>query len=298
MRKVLTAAAVVAATALAGSVALAHTSVAESNPADNATIDSLPAEVSIRFGNATIPAPQPAQLSDAALVLLDPCGARVDNDDAQWDDTTSTVTATTKASEVAGRYEMQWSGTATADGDAQAGVVDFVVAKGDACTTVVRPDAAKDIDLGFDVTKIVSRTTKSGAAVTLNLAAKPSCKAFAAGASQQLSVAMDASWDEEVDYAGVFTCKTKKVRKGDRVVRVPVYWLTVTKSGDEAPSLTFKARAGAGNALTASIPATILEDPDAGTLDLYVSSSTDSDECDEDTACADRAPDLGWIRSL
>lgn len=297
MKKTIAVAAVAAASALFAGAALAHTSIAESNPADNSTIEALPEEVSIRFGNAQVPVPQPAQLTDATLVLLDPCGVRADNEDATWDETTSTITATAKASGTAGRYEMQWSGTST-DGDAQAGYVDFVVSGGEECAVAQRADVADDIDLGFDPTKVTSKRTASGAAVTVALADAVACKALSGQTSEVLSLEMDTNWDEGTDYSGVFRCTTKKVRRNGVVRKVAVYSLSVTKAGDEDASLKFKARKTAPRALTASIPSSLLEDPDAGTLDLYVSSTTESDECNEDTSCADRAPDLGWVRSL
>jgi methionine-rich copper-binding protein CopC len=297
LRNKLTVAALAAALSLIATGALAHTSIAESNPADNSTVEALPEEVSIRFGNATIPAPQPAQLSDATLLVLDPCGARVDNEDAAWDQTTSTITATTTTREKAGRYEMHWGGTST-DGDAQAGIVDFVATGGSECASVVRPDAADDVDLGFNPVKIVSRPAGTGAAVTVTLKDKLTCKSFATAGGRLLTVAMDTNWDEEVDYTGTFTCRTKKVRRNGQIRRVPVYGLSVAQDGDEDPSSKLKVKASSAYALTASIPASILEDPANGSLDLYVSSTTDSDECDEDTRCADRAPDLGWVRSL
>lgn len=296
MRKAIAAAAVVAATALFASAALAHTSIAESTPADNSTIEALPDEISIRFGNADIPVPQPAQLQDATLVLLDPCGTRSDNEDATWDDTTSTIAATTKASPASGRYEMQWSGTST-DGDAQAGFVDFVVSGGAECDLVQRTDAVDDIELGFNPTKVTSKPAAAGANVTVSLAAAPACKAFKVE-GQRLEIAMDTNWDEGVDYTGAFTCRTKKVRKNGVVRKVAVYGLDVTKAEDEAPSLKFKVRKTGPKALTAAIPSSILEDRESGSLDLFVSSTTESDECGGDTSCADRAPDLGWVRSL
>lgn len=297
MRKTIVTAAVTAATALLAGAALAHTSVVESNPADNSTVEALPAEVSLRFGNASIPAPQPAQLTDAALVVIDACGTRVDNEDATWDQTTSTLTATTTATEKAGRYEMQWSGTST-DGDAQTGVVDFVVSGGAECELVQRTDAESDIDIGFDPTRIVSRPAGEGAAVTVSLAAAPACKTFATDAGRLLELAMDVNWDEEIDYLGAFTCRIEKVRKNGVVRKMPVYGLVVTKGGEETPSARFKVRRTAPKSLTVAIPGSILEDPESGSLDLYARSSTDSDECGEDETCADRAPDLGWVRSL
>ena len=288
--------AVAVALALISSAALAHTSIAESNPADNSTVEALPEEVSVRFGNAAIPAPQPAQLTGATLLVLDPCGARVDNEDATWDEVTSTITATTSATEKAGRYEMHWGGTSS-DGDAQAGIIDFVATGGSQCASVLRPDDADDIDLGFNPVKIVSKPADAGAAVTVTLKDKLTCKSFATDGGRLLTVAMDTSWDEEVDYTGTFTCRTKKVRKNGQLRRAPVYGLSVTKAGDETPSSKLRVKATSAYALTASIPASILEDAE-GSLDLYVSSTTDSDECNEDTTCADRAPDLGWVRSL
>ena len=295
MRRTFSVAAVAAALALLAGAALAHTSIAESNPADNSTVEALPEEVSVRFGNPEVPVPQPAQLSDASLVVLDACGARVDNEDAQWDDTTSTITATTTPASKAGRYEMHWSGTST-DGDAQAGVIDFVVSGGAECESVVRTDAADDIDLGFNPTKVTSKRTASGAAISVSLAEAPACKSFDAATGRLLTLAMDTSWDEEVDYTGTFTCRTKKVRRNGVVRRVAVYGLDVTKSGDEKPSLKLSLRKTGAKALTAAIPSTILGE--GGTLDLYVSSTTESDECGEAKSCADRAPDLGWVRSL
>ncbi len=297
MKKTVTVAAVAAASALLAGAALAHTSIAESDPADNSTVEALPAEVSIRFGNPQVPVPQPAQLQDATLTLLDPCGARVDSVDATWDDTTSTLTATTKTSETAGRYEMQWSGTST-DGDAQAGFVDFVVSGGEPCALVQRTDAADDIDLGFNPTKVTSKRTASGASVTVALAAAPACKTFKADTGQLLTLAMDTSWDETIDYTGAFTCKTKKVRRTGAVRKVAVYGMDVTKAGDESPSSKLKVRKTGAKALTVSLPSALFGGEENGALDLYVSSTTESDECGEDTTCADRAPDLGWVRSL
>lgn len=297
MRKTVTVAAVAAATALLAGAALAHTSIAESDPADNSTVEALPAEVSIRFGNPEVPVPQPAQLQDATLTLLDPCGARVDNEDAAWDETTSTISASTEASETAGRYEMQWAGTST-DGDAQTGFVDFVVSGGEPCSLVQRADPADDIDLGFNPTKVTSKPTATGASVAVTLAAAPACKTFKADTGQLLTFAMDTSWDEEIDYTGAFTCKTKKVRRNGAVRKIAVYAMDVTKAGDETPSSRLKVRKTGAKALTVSLPSSLLGDEENGSLDLYVSSTTESDECGEDTTCADRAPDLGWVRSL
>ena len=297
MNKTIAVAAVAAVTALLAGAALAHTSIAESTPADNATIEALPDQVSIRFGSAELPAPQPMQLQDAALVLLDPCGARVDNDDATWDDTTSTIAATTKGSETAGRYEMQWSGTST-DGDAQAGFVDFVVSGGEQCALARRDDAADDIDLGFDPTKVTSKRTARGASVTVALQDPVLCKAFAGATSEVLTIEMDTNWDEGVDYSGAFACRTKTVRRNGVTRKVAVYSLSVTKAGDEDASSKLAVRKTGARALTVSIPSSFVEDQEGASLDLYVSSTTDSDECDDDTSCADRAPDLGWVRSL
>jgi methionine-rich copper-binding protein CopC len=297
VKKTIGVTALVAATALFAGAALAHTSIAESNPADNSTVGPPPEEVSIRFGNPDVPVPQPAQLTDPTLVVLDACGARVDNDDAQWDDTTSTLTATTTHREKAGRYEMHWSGTST-DGDAQAGVIDYVVENGEECSAVVRTDPADDVDVGFNPTKVVSRPIPTGAAVTISLTDAPACKSFATETGNLLGVEMDTNWDDAVDYSGVFTCRTKKVRRNGVVKNVPVYRLEVTKAGDEAASLKLVSRKTAPKALTVHVPSSLLEDPETGSLDLYVSSSSDSEECGEDTRCADRAPDLGWVRSI
>lgn len=296
MKKTVAVAAVFAATALLAGAALAHTSIAEADPADNSTIEALPGEVSIRFGNPDLPVPQPAQVTDATLLVLDPCGVQVDNADASWDETTSTITATTKVSEIAGRYEMQWSGSAT-DGDTQSGFVDFDVSAGEQCALVQRTDAGDDIDLGFDPTKVTSKPTAAGANVTVALAAAPACKTFRIQ-GQRLEIAMDTNWDEGVDYTGAFTCRTIKVWKKGVVRKVAVYGLDVTKAGDDGPSLRLEVRKTGAKALTASIPSSILEDEVSGSLDLYVSSTTESDECGEDESCADRAPDLGWVRSL
>lgn len=295
MKKTTAAAAIATATVLLAGVALAHTSVAESNPADNSTIEALPGEVSVRFGSPEVPVPQPAQLEDATLLLLDPCGVQVDNADAHWDQTTSTISATTTPSERAGRYEMHWGGTST-DGDTQAGYVDFVVSGGSECESVVRRDASDDVDLGFNPTKVTSKPTAAGANVTVELRDAPACKTFETGTGRLLALAMDTSWDEEVDYTGAFTCRTKKVRRGGVVRKVAVYGLAVTKAGEDTPSLRLQVRKTGAKALTAAVPKAILEE--GGSLDLYVSSTTESDECGEDKSCADRAPDLGWVRSL
>lgn len=293
MKKTIAFVAGAAAAALFAGAALAHTSIAESDPADGSTIEALPGEVSVRFGNPDVPAPQPAQVSDASLVVLDACGVAVDNEDSSLDATTSTVTATTTPTAKSGRYEMHWTVTA-ADGEAQNGFIDFAVTGGEPCDLIERPDAADDVDLGFNPTNVTSKATASGAAVTVTLKDAPTCKAFKAGATQLLTLEMDTSWDEEADYSGAFTCRVKKIRRNGEVRKVAVYGVAVTKAGDEAPSLRFKARKSGRNALTAMVPSSILAEE--GALDLHVSSVTDSDECDDDTTCVDRAPDLGWVR--
>lgn len=283
------------ALALTAGAALAHTSVAESDPADGSTIEALPADVSVRFGNAELPAPQPAQLTDGTLLVLDACGVRVDNEDSEYDNSTSTISATTSATEKAGRYELHWFGTA-ADGDAQSGVIDFAVSGGSPCTSIVRTDATDDIDLGFNPTKVVSKPTASGAGVTVTLADAVACKSFKTDTGQILNLEMDTNWDETIDYSGAFTCRTKKVVRNGVTRKVAVYGLAVTKAGDETPSSKLKVRKTSAKALTVAVPSSILEDSEAGTLDLYVTSTTESDECGDGTSCADRAPDLGWVR--
>lgn len=281
------------AVALAASAAFAHTSIAESDPADQSTVEALPTDISIRFGNAMVPGPQPAQVSEASLLLLDPCGVRVDNDDSELDMTTSTVAATAEESAVSGRYEMQWTATA-ADGEGQAGIIDFVVSGGAPCSLVQRDDVADDIDFGFDPTSVKSKTTEKGADVTVSLNDKLVCKSFKSTSGQKLEVSLDTNWDDEIDYSGLFTCKTKVVRGK----KVSVYKLAVTKAGEEAPSLKFRTKKTSPKALVVSIPASILGDSEDGHVDLYVSSTTESDDCTEDVSCVDRAPDLGSVRSF
>lgn len=295
MRRTLAFVAGATAAALVAGAALAHTSIAESDPADQSTVEALPGEVSIRFGSPDVPAPQPAQISDATMVLLDACGTRVDNEDASLDQTTSTLTATTKPSEKSGRYEMQWSGTA-ADGEAQSGLVDFVVSGGSPCTSVVRTDPADDVDAGFDPVKVVSKPLDTGAAVTVTVTDPLTCGALETETGQLLGMDMDTNWDDGVDYSGSFTCRIKKVRRNGVVRKVQVYGLAVTKAGDEAPSMKLKVRKTGRAALTASIPFSIVDE--GGSLDLHVSASTESEECEEGSTCADRAPDLGWVRAF
>ncbi len=273
------------------SVASAHTSIYDSNPADGSTVEAAPAEVTVRFGMAEfqgqpIP-PQPGQASDARLEVYDACGTRVDKDDSVYDNNDSSVT-TTSGGEVAGRYEIHWYVTA-ADGEAQVGALDFVVSGGELCEQVVRPDADDDIDLGFNPTEVKSVVTSKGAEVTISLKDKAKCKSFAADAESKLQVVMDTNYDEEIDYTGVFECKINKKKKA-------VYKLMVTKTGDEEPSLKLKARKAGGKKLVVLVPSSLATEENAH-IDLHLSSTTDSDKCTEDKVCVDRAPDLGWVRA-
>ena len=282
-RKVTAGVAALAAIALFAGGALAHTSIAESDPADGSTVDAPPAEVSVRFGSPELPA-QPGAITEGRLEVLDACGARVDNDDSEADMTTSTVTATSGGA-AAGRYEIHWFVTA-ADGESQAGALDFVVANGEPCSIVRRADAADDVDLGLDPVAVTAKRTGAAGIVTIKTAEPFKCSDLSATKDDALSLSFDQDYDETNDLTGTFVCRRGKLK--------------LQVAGPDAKEGEFDF------SVAASMPSAkkvVVRLPDArfgtaeASLDLYVEASSESDDCEDDgKVCLDRAPDLGALR--
>jgi methionine-rich copper-binding protein CopC len=254
-------------TVLAG-VAVAHTSVAETTPEDGSTIEVLPAQVHIRFGQAELPAP--GQITDGRLEVYDACGTRVDKDDSTVNMQDSSITVSAEGS-VAGRYEAHWYATA-ADGEAQAGLFDFEVTGGTPCKSVLRQDPAKDVDLGFDIVKLQSKKVASGAKMTSTFAAPVTCKALK-DADTQLTANFDTSSDRAADVTGTFKCAAGKVK-------------LVFDDGTQSLKVTRPT----STTLSVVIPRHVL----LGKVDVFLESTTDKDEC-SDKICAEIAPDLGLL---
>jgi methionine-rich copper-binding protein CopC len=249
-------------------VAVAHTEVAETTPADNSTIETAPAEAYIRFGQAELPAP--GQATDGRLEVYDACGTRVDKDDSAFNMQDSSITVSSEGA-VAGRYEAHWFATA-ADGAAQAGVFDFEVTGGTPCKQVVREDPAEDVDLGFDVVKLQSKKVRAGSKVTATFAAPVTCKAFK-DKDTLLTAAFDTNSDRVGDVIGTFGCKDGKPRLAF-----------------DDDTQTLKVTKPTATTLSVVVPRHVL----LGDVDVYLESTTDKDEC-SDQICAEIAPDLGLL---
>ena len=254
-------------TLLAG-VAVAHTDVAETIPADDSTIEAAPTEAYIRFGQPE--APTPAQIADGRLEVYDACGKRVDKDDATVNLQESSITVSSGGS-VAGRYEAHWFATA-ADGNVQAGLFDFDVTGGTPCKSVVREDPAKDVDLGFDIVKLQSKKVKAGSRMSATFASPVSCKALK-DEDTLLVAKFDTNSDRLADVSGTFKCLAGKVKLAFDDQTKP---LSVSR-----PNST---------TLSVLIPRHVL----LGGVDVYLEATTDKDEC-SDKVCAELAPDLGLL---
>ncbi|HYI46270.1 MAG TPA: copper resistance CopC family protein [Actinomycetota bacterium] len=257
--------------------ALAHTSVAESNPEDGSSLEAAPAQVMVRFGQPELPAP--AQISDARLEVFDACGAQVDKNDSSVNMQDSSVTVSS-AGGVAGRYEIHWYATA-ADGEPQSGVLDFNVTSGTPCTKAARTDAEKDTELGADLLSVSSKVVKGGGLVTLKTSAALDCAAYGAETDDRLRLMLDTNSDRSTDFSGNALCNTKKGT-----------WKLYLESieGDETGSV----RMAAPNATTLKVklPKQLL----VAHVDVWVESSSEAVECDG-KVCFDRAPDLGLLRA-
>lgn len=248
-------------------VAVAHTDVAETIPADGSTVETAPTEAYIRFGQPE--APTPAQIVDGRLEVYDACGKRVDKDDAAVNMQDSSITVSSEGA-VAGRYEAHWFTTA-ADGNVQAGLFDFEVTGGEPCKSVVREDPAKDVDLGFDIVKLQSKKVKSGSQMSATFAGPVNCKALK-DEDTQLVAKFDTSSDRTEDVTGTFKCVGGKAKLVFDDQSKP---LTVTRTS---------------TTLSVVIPRHVL----LGDVDVYLESTTDKDEC-SDKICAEIAPDLGLL---
>lgn len=263
-----------AATLVAGlaATALAHTHVAESSPAAGERVDAAPSEVMVRFGDDFLPQ-QPGAVSDARLEVYDACGTQVDKGDSALTMEDSRVVVGS-GGDTAGRYEIHWFVTA-ADGAAQSGVIDFTVKAGRVCTSAARPDAAKDVDLGFDFTSIASKRVKGGALVSVTTAAPVKCAELTE--KQTMELRFDTNGDQLAEIKGELVCVAGAVK--------------VRLSNDDGVTGTLRTTRPKANVLAVKIKRHVL----LGHVDVYAQSSLDSSDCDG-KVCADRAPDLGSVR--
>ena len=262
-------------TAVSVGPAYAHTSVAESNPADGANVEAIPSSVMVRFGQEALPAP--AQIQDARLEVIDPCGVQVDKKDSAVNMQDSSVTVSAAGS-AAGRYEIHWFATA-ADGEAQAGVLDFNVTSGEPCTKVARADAKDDTEAGPDVVSIETKRTRRGGVSTLRLNDALACATLGAEAEEHLTIMLDTNSDRNADFTGEITCKA-----GDWTMAL------TSAEGDSTGSL----RVGQPNKTTLRV--TLPKQKLVAHVDLWAESSSEAADC-EGKVCFDRAPELGLARA-
>lgn len=256
--------------------ALAHTHVAESNPADGAKLEAPPTEILVRFGEPDIPA-QPAQISDAHLEVFDACGVQVDKKDSTVNMQDSSVKVTSAGSP-AGRYEIHWFATAS-DGAAQSGILDFNVTKGAPCTSASRDDVKEDTELSADLLTVATKVTKRGGAVTLTAAEALDCASYGAEADNKLTLQLDTNLDRNSDFVGSVVCK-KNV------------WKMNLKSAEEETTGSLKMKQPSPTTLRVQLPKQLL----VAHVDLWAESSSEADDCDT-KVCFDRAPDLGLVRA-
>lgn len=255
--------------------ALAHTNVAESDPADGAIVDTPPAQVTVRFGQEAVPAP--GQISDATLAVIDACGAQVDNRDSTVNMQDSSVTVTSGGGP-AGRYEIHWFATA-ADGAIQSGVLDFDVKQGESCAKVVREDPGADVEAGLDVLRVQSKRTRRGGLVTIELAEAIRCAALSSKADERVSLGIDTDSDRDGEFLGAVTC-----RRGD--------WSVDLESASQEPTRALRAARPTPTALAVRIPSQVL----VGHVDVWIETSSEAPACGSKD-CFDRAPDLGLVRA-
>jgi methionine-rich copper-binding protein CopC len=256
-------------------VAFAHTHVAESNPADGAILEAAPGEVTVRFGEPELPAP--AQISDGHLEVFDACGTQVDKKDSAVNMQDSSVTVSS-AGGMAGRYEIHWYATA-ADGEPQAGVLDFNVTNGTPCKSAARSDAADDTELGADVLSVTSKVVKGGGSVTIKTAEALDCAAYGEETDDKLTLMLNTNSDRNADFLGKVLCK-KNVWK--------IYLESV--DGDKTGSVRMTAPKTGG--LKVKLPKQLL----VAHVDVWAEALSEATECDG-KVCFDRAPDLGLLRA-
>jgi methionine-rich copper-binding protein CopC len=255
---------------------MAHTSVAESNPADGTSVEAIPAQVTVRFGQEAVPAP--AQVSDARLEVYDACGTQVDKKDSALNMQDSSVSVSAEQVPVAGRYEIHWFATAS-DGEAQAGVLDFNVTKGEPCTKVAWTDEADDTEGGPDAVSVQTRRTRKGGVVTVGFNDRISCAALGSEAEERLSMQLDTNSDRAADFTGDVTCKSGQ------------WSMTLTSAEGEETGRIAMTRPSA-KTLRALLPKQKL----VAHVDIWVEASSEATDC-EGKVCFDRAPELGLARA-
>jgi methionine-rich copper-binding protein CopC len=261
---------------IAAGTALAHTNVAETRPAAGSSVEAVPEQVYIRFGQPELPAP--AQIADGRLEVLDPCGTQVDKNDSTVNMQESSVTVSSEGAR-SGRYEVHWFATA-ADGAQQSGIFDFNVTTGAPCEQVTRTDPAKDVGLGIDVVSLRSKKSRGGAVVTITSAAAVRCSTLAPKAADTLKVLVDTDGDALGDMDGRITC-----RRGN---------YAVTFSGESGTTGRISAIRPSAKMIAFKLPRQLLVEH----ADIYVESVHDSDECSGEKVCLEVAPDLGLVRAF
>jgi methionine-rich copper-binding protein CopC len=145
--------------ALGAAPALGHAEFRTSVPAAGATIDTPPARVTAGFTEPP---------DDASrLLVLDPCGDRVDRGPTETVDTQLAVETTSR---FAGVYEVQYNVLSDLDGHPERGSFTFRVAEGEECAEVtagedpVAEDSLFDLPMGAFITGIICAILIGGAA--------------------------------------------------------------------------------------------------------------------------------------
>lgn len=122
----LAAAAMVAASLAAPSMALAHTRVVSSTPAEGATV-ARPRVVTLNFSEALLPPTAAASIVMTAMPGIQNHGEMViRNFTTAWSNGNRTLTLNLRQPLRTGTYEVRWQ-AAGADGHRMNGVVNFVV---------------------------------------------------------------------------------------------------------------------------------------------------------------------------
>jgi len=274
--------------ALQGLPAFAHTQVADSNPQDGATVDAAPEEVWVKFGSVPPPGEQPMAINGGVLEVFDACGEQVSSGETEMNQLQNQLTVASDGNR-AGRYEIIWTVEAS-DGEAQAGLIDFNVTEGSGCDYIARRDSLKDVDEGLDIKSVKATPLGDTTKIQVKLKKPINCKALGARSDNGLGLSFDRNADDADDYTGSFGCKNGKFK------------LALTEAGDDVVIKSYRATlTPKGNVLTTKVKTADLGDGDH--LDLYATSNSEADECDEEPAegetapvCADRAPDLGVLR--
>jgi copper resistance protein C len=123
------------ATALVVPGTSAHAQLDRANPEPGSTIDAIPEPIELWFSEELA--------AGSTAIILDPDGARVDNDDAAidlYDPNRKHLTLTLKDSLSAGEYTVEWTTVSGEDDDTETGSYTFTLTT--AATPVTSPVAS------------------------------------------------------------------------------------------------------------------------------------------------------------